>query len=74
MDDPIEVVRLGCEHLPVDVRLPVRREHERDLLERKAPTAPERDQCQPLEHAGIELTAQSPPSSGGDQPFLLVKP
>jgi hypothetical protein len=74
VDHPIDVVRFGREHLPIDVRLPVRREHERDLLERKAPTAPERDQRQPLEYAGIELTAQSAPSSGGDQPFLLVKP
>ena len=53
--------------------LPVRREHERDLVEREAGGAPKRDQRQPLQHAGIEQTAQTPPADGGDQPFLLIE-
>src|SRR3546814_20677800 len=36
----------------------VRREHERDLCEREAGSAPERDQRQTFQHAWIEQAAQ----------------
>ena len=73
-DRPVQLVRLGREHLPVDARPPVRREHERDLIERKAGGAPQRDQRQPLQHAGIEQTAQATPADRGDQPLFLIEP
>ena len=73
-DRPVQLVRLGREHLPVDARPPVRREHERDLVEREAGGAAQRDQRQPLQHAGIEQAAQAAPADRGDQPLLLVEP
>jgi len=73
-DRPVQLLRLGREHLPVDAQPPVRREHERDLLEREASGPPQRDQRQPLQHAGLEQTAQPPPADGGDQPLLLIEP
>src|SRR5947199_220387 len=69
-----EILRLGREHLPVDARPPVGREHERDLIERKASGAPERDQRQAFEHAGIKHTTQAPPADRRDQPLFLVEP
>src|SRR3546814_3246415 len=45
----------------------VRREHERDLCERAAGSAPERDQSQTFQHAWIKQAEQSPPADGGDQ-------
>src|SRR5437016_4963369 len=74
MAAPVEILRLGREHLPVDARPPVGREHERDLIERKASGAPERDQRQAFEHAGIKHTTQAPPADRRDQPLFLVEP
>jgi len=60
--------------LPVDSELPVWREHERDLIEREAGGASQRDQRQPFENAGIEYTVETPPADRSDQPFLLIEP
>jgi hypothetical protein len=62
-DGPVQFLRLGQEHLPVDAGPPVWREHERDLIEREAGGAPHRDQRQPLQHTGIEHTMQTVPAS-----------
>jgi hypothetical protein len=48
---PAYFPRHGRGHLPVDTRLPVRREHEGDLIEREAGGAPLRHQRQPFQHA-----------------------
>ena len=55
------------------MRLPVRLEHDRDLIEREASGAPQRDQRQPFQHAGVEQTAQAPPTDRGNQPLLLIE-
>jgi hypothetical protein len=68
-----ELIRLGREHLAVDARLPLGREHARDLVEREAGGAPQRDQRQPLQHAGIEQAAQPAPAGGGDQPLFVIE-
>jgi hypothetical protein len=72
-DRLVELLRLGREHAPVDARPPVRREHARYLVERKAGGARERDERQPFQHAGVEQAAQAPPADRGDQPLLLVE-
>jgi hypothetical protein len=70
-DRPVQFVGLVCEHPPVDARPPVRSEHQGDLVEREAGAAAQRDQCQPLQHPGIEQAAQPPPADRGDQPFFF---
>jgi hypothetical protein len=44
-DRAVELVRLGREHLAVDARLALGREHARDLVEREAGGAPQRDRA-----------------------------
>jgi hypothetical protein len=73
-DRPVQLIRLRRELPPVDARPPVRREHVRNLIERKAGGAPQGDQRQPFQDAGIEPTTQAPPPGGRDQPLVLVKP
>ncbi len=73
-DRPVEILRLGREHLPVDTRSTVRREHAGDLLEGEPGLAPERDQREPVEHCGTKKAALAAPADRGDQPLLLVKP
>ena len=73
-DRPVELIRLDREHLAVDARLPLGREHARDLIEREAGGAPQRDQRQPFDHAGIEQAAQPAPAGGGDQPLFVLEP
>ena len=72
-DSPVQPIRLGHEHLPVDARPTVRREHERDFVEREAGSASQRDQRQPLQHVVIEQPAQAPPADRSDQPAFLVE-
>jgi len=72
-DRSVELGRPGLEHLPVDARTPIRREHARDLVEREAGRAPERDQREAFQHAGIEDTPQPVPPYRGDQVLLLIE-
>jgi len=65
-DRPVQLVRFGREQLPVNPRIPARSKHERDLVEREAGGAPECDQRHPLQHAGIEQTAEAPPADRRD--------
>jgi len=73
-DRSVQFVRFLRKHLPVKPRTPVRAEHERDLIERGAGRTPEGNQCQTLQHAGIEETAWAAPADGSDQPLFLVEP
>ena len=73
-DRPVELVGLVCEHLPVDARPSARSEQTSDLVEREAGVTSQRDQCQPLQHARIEETAQPAPADRRDQSFLLIEP
>lgn len=72
-DRAVQCGSLGRQHLPVDVRPPVRRKHRRDLNERESGGAAKRDQRQPLQHVGIEQPAQAPPANGSDHPLLLIE-
>jgi len=65
--------RLVREHLSIDARPAIGREHERDLVERETGLSPHRDQRQPLQHAGIEQTAQPSPADRCDQALFLIK-
>jgi general stress protein 26 len=53
-DRAIQVVRLRLQQAAVDPRTAVCGEHLRDLVEREARRAPERDQRQSFQHRGIE--------------------
>jgi len=72
-DGGIELVSLGGEHLPVDARIAIRREHVRNLCERKAGGAAERDHRQPLHDARIEQTTKAAPADRADQPLFFVE-
>lgn len=71
-DPDLQLVRLGRELGAVDPRPSVGREHVRNLVERKAGGATERDQGQPLKDFRIEQAAQASPADRGDQPLLLI--
>lgn len=73
-DRPIEFIRARDESLPVDLRLTVRPEHRRDLVERKTAGLAERDQREPLQYARREPPAQSASAARRDQSFLFVEP
>lgn len=47
-------------------------EHGRDLVQREAGHAAERDQRQAIEHVRVEQAAQATPPDGGDQALVLV--
>ncbi|GKS59684.1 hypothetical protein YTPLAS18_32110 [Nitrospira sp.] len=72
-DHPVEFLRFGREHLSVDARRSIRREHERDVIEREAGGAPQRDECQPFQHTRGEQTAQAASADCGDQPLFLIE-
>ena len=72
-DRPVELRRLVGQHAPVDARFSVGRKHARDLVERKAGGAAERDQRQPVQHIMIENAAQPTAADRGDQLLLLVE-
>ena len=74
VDRHVQLLRLGREHQPVDARPPVRGEHARDLIKRKTGGAPQRNQRQPFQHAGVEQTAQALPADRGDQTFFFIEP
>src|SRR5690606_41037444 len=61
-DRSVQLLGLRRELPPIDTGPSVRSEHEPDVLQREAGRAPERNQREPLQHSGIELTAQSPPA------------
>jgi hypothetical protein len=71
---PVELVGLRREHRPVDPQPAVRREHPRDLVEREARGAPERDQRQALQHVRGEEPPQATPARRGHEPFFFVVP
>ena len=68
-DRPVDLICLGAEYRPVDLRIPFRCEHLRYFLQRESCGLPERNQRQPFENVGIERAAQSSPASRSDQPF-----
>lgn len=69
----VQVVRFGQEHVPVDMQLSVRGEHECDLVEREAGGAPEGNQRQSFQYIRIEQAAQASPANRSDQPFFLIE-
>ncbi len=70
---PVQFVRLGREHLPVDTRPPIRREHERNFVKREPGGSPKRDERQLFQHTGIEQTTQTPPADRFDQSLLFIE-
>ncbi len=72
-DSFVQFIGLGCKHLPVNAEPPVRRKHERNLIQRESGGAPHGNQGKPLHHTGMKHTAQTPPADGGDQPLVFVK-
>src|SRR6185295_13289585 len=73
-DGGVELVRLRGEQLAVDARLAVRSEHSRHLGQREARRATHGDQCQPLQHGGIEQAPQPAPPDGDDEALFFVMP
>ena len=73
-DPSLQFFCLGGEHLAVDTRLPGRRKHARDLSERKAGGAAQRDQSQLLQHARTVQAAQAVPADRLDEALFLVEP
>ncbi len=70
----IQLVGFGRKRVPIDARPAARRERFRDLFEREAGRAAERDQSEPLEHARVELPAQAASADRGDESDFLVEP
>ena len=62
-DCPVQLLRLLREHLPIDADTSVWRERAGDLIQREASRAPDCDQPQPFQHAGIKHTMQAPPAN-----------
>lgn len=73
-DPAVELVRFGGKRLPIDARPSIGSEHPRDVVQRKAGGAAERDERQPFEHARIEATAQALPANRGNKPLFLIEP
>lgn len=71
-DALVQLVGLRGELVAVDARLAVRVEHASDLVEGEAGVAPERDQGEALDHARIELAAQTDPADRLDQAAFFV--
>ena len=71
-DHDVELVRLGHEHLAVDARPSVRREHAPDLVKREAGGSPDLDQRQSFQYIRVEKPAQASSADRSDQPLLLI--
>jgi hypothetical protein len=72
-DGGLQLVRLGGEQVAIDARPPVGRKHARDLVEREAGCAAERDEREALEHVRAVNPAQAVPAGRGDQALFLVE-
>lgn len=68
-DRAVQFIGLVCKALAVDVRLPLRPEHLRNLLKRETGGAAECDQREPLQHARIEHPAQPRRPTDAINPF-----
>lgn len=53
-EGPIQFLRFGDEHLPVDAQSTIRRKHQRNLIEGESCGAPQCDDREALQNAGIE--------------------
>ena len=73
-DRSVQFFRLGGEYFAVDTWPPARREHTRDLIERKAGGAAQRDQRQLLQNPRTVKAAQAVPADRPDQTLFLVEP
>ncbi len=73
-DGAVQLGALVQQHPPIDARLPVGREHRRDLVQRKTGGPAQRDQREPVQDAGVEHAPQPVPTDGADQAFFLVIP
>jgi hypothetical protein len=69
-DGPLQLLGLVAEQPAIDA---AGDEHARYLVEREAGRAAERDQGQPLDHAGIEEAAQAAPAGRLDEALRLVE-
>ena len=73
-DPSVELVGFRSEQFSIDARRSMRREHARDLIEREAGGAPEGDEREALDHAGVEEASQAAPARRRDEPLRLVEP
>ena len=72
-DRRIELVGLRGQEPALDARGTLRREYETDLFEREASRTAEPDECEAIEHVGVERPVQAPTPDGGDEAFFLVE-
>jgi hypothetical protein len=69
---PVQLLCLGRQNLSIYPKAPVRREHERYLIQRKTGNLTEGDHRELFQHPRIEQTTQTAPPDGSDQASLFV--
>ncbi|MNN83067.1 hypothetical protein D3C81_2000730 [compost metagenome] len=68
-DPGIDFVRLGYQHLSIDLKV---HQHRPDLIQGKPGCLPQGDQCQPIRNVGGELAPLATPGERREQAFLFV--
>ncbi|MNN65101.1 hypothetical protein D3C81_1805800 [compost metagenome] len=72
-DRPVQLIGLGGEQFPVNLRPALLREHPGDVIQRESRRPPQRDQRQAFEHASVIYAPHAAPADRGDQALFLIE-